>query len=179
MRNESRGLLEEKLPSGEIRYRVRVSGRPNKRITLSVSPDHFDFKRQYYDARMGVPFQSNTVARLRETGALKKHINQLLTGAKTRAREKGFVFSLQYGHVIGMLERQRCRCALPDIEFDLRPNPSNARRPFAVSIDRVNNAAGYEAENVRSVCTIVNIARSDWDDEDFIQMCKSVSANTI
>lgn len=47
------GLLEEKLPSGSIRYRVRPEGDPKKRIRIHCGPGHEDFNRQYLAARRG------------------------------------------------------------------------------------------------------------------------------
>lgn len=49
-----RGLIKDRMPSGNVRYLVRVKGQPNKRITLPVGPEHKDFHEQYLAARMGV-----------------------------------------------------------------------------------------------------------------------------
>jgi len=48
------GLLMEKLPSGSVRYRVRVEGDPRKRIRVHIDPDHKDFIEHYHAARAGV-----------------------------------------------------------------------------------------------------------------------------
>lgn len=47
------GLLEEKLPSGQTRYRVRPKGDFKTRITLSCGKNDEDFLRQYQLARAG------------------------------------------------------------------------------------------------------------------------------
>ncbi|MBN9073964.1 MAG: tyrosine-type recombinase/integrase [Rhizobiales bacterium] len=47
------GLLEEPLPSGSVRYRVRPRGDPKKRIRIFCGPGHVDFQRQYLAARAG------------------------------------------------------------------------------------------------------------------------------
>lgn len=47
------GLLEEKLPSGQVRYRVRVKGEPGRRIRIHCDPNHVEFMRQYLAARQG------------------------------------------------------------------------------------------------------------------------------
>lgn len=47
------GLLEEPLPSGGIRYRVRVQGEPKRRIRIHCKPGDEDFQRQYLAARAG------------------------------------------------------------------------------------------------------------------------------
>jgi integrase len=48
------GLLREKLPSGAIRYRVRVEGKPHCRVRLQVDPEHKDFLDHYRAARRGI-----------------------------------------------------------------------------------------------------------------------------
>lgn len=48
------GLICEKLPSGNERYRVRVEGSPNRRIRLHIQPDHKQFMEHYHAARAGI-----------------------------------------------------------------------------------------------------------------------------
>jgi integrase len=48
------GLIKQPLPSGATLWRVRVAGNPNKRITLTVTPDHPDFAEHYRAARVGI-----------------------------------------------------------------------------------------------------------------------------
>lgn len=47
------GLIEETLPSGSKRYRVRVKGDRTKRIRIYAQPGHPEFETQYYAARVG------------------------------------------------------------------------------------------------------------------------------
>jgi len=47
------GLLNEPLPSGGERWRVRVEGDKKRRITISCGPKEEDFWRQYLAARRG------------------------------------------------------------------------------------------------------------------------------
>lgn len=48
------GLICEKLPSGNERYRVRVEGSPKRRIRLHIQPDHKQFMEHYHAARAGI-----------------------------------------------------------------------------------------------------------------------------
>lgn len=48
------GLIRDVLPSGNLRWLVRVEGNPRKRITLMVGPDHPQFHEAYAAARVGV-----------------------------------------------------------------------------------------------------------------------------
>jgi integrase len=48
------GLLVERLPSGQVRYRVRPKGDRAKRIRIHCGPGHEEFSKQYSLARLGV-----------------------------------------------------------------------------------------------------------------------------
>lgn len=57
MRVNFPGLLVEALPSGAKRYRVRVEGKPKRRIRIPVDPEHPDFANHYWAARAGQVFE--------------------------------------------------------------------------------------------------------------------------
>ena len=48
-----KGYVPERLPSGEMRHRVRVEGNPKRRIRIPVGPEHPTFSEHYYAARAG------------------------------------------------------------------------------------------------------------------------------
>ena len=51
------GLLQERMPSGNVRYRVRVEGKPGTRVPLHLTPNDKAFMEHYNAARMGVEMQ--------------------------------------------------------------------------------------------------------------------------
>ena len=53
MKIEKPGLLKDKTPAGNIRWRVRIEGDKKKRITIPVGPEHPDFEEHYAAARQG------------------------------------------------------------------------------------------------------------------------------
>ena len=56
-------------------------------------------------------------------------------------------------------------CSVSGLPFDLRKCINSQRRPFAISIDRINSREPYTQENCRLVCIAVNYAMSDWGQE--------------
>lgn len=56
------GLLKEKLPSGNYRYRVRVAGNPRKRVRLYIGPEHKEFPEHYRAARCGIEIKPDAKA---------------------------------------------------------------------------------------------------------------------
>lgn len=86
------GLLKEKLPSGNYRYRVRMEGNPNRRVRLHIDPDHKDFPDHYRAARCGIeikPDDKTVVAPIRDS--VKWLVTEYLTWFK--AQVKGGVYS--------------------------------------------------------------------------------------
>ncbi len=72
MKTKLPGLLYEKLPSGNYRYRVRKEGDKGNRVTLTVGPDHSDFLQQYKAARLGVrPETSAQIITLAPKGSIQ------------------------------------------------------------------------------------------------------------
>lgn len=53
MKHKFDGWFTERLPSGNLRHRVRKEGNPRFKTTIPVGPDHPDFLEHYYAARAG------------------------------------------------------------------------------------------------------------------------------
>ena len=63
MRVNHPGLIAERLPSGQKRWRVRVAGNPNKKIRLNLTPDHPLFGEHYHAARAGIELPAPELAK--------------------------------------------------------------------------------------------------------------------
>lgn len=60
MKINYKGLIRNELPSGSVRWLVRVKGKPNKRITLPYGPTNTNFKEAYNAARAGETLAKTT-----------------------------------------------------------------------------------------------------------------------
>jgi hypothetical protein len=63
------------------------------------------------------------------------------------------------------------------LEFDSTKNEKFRARPFAVSVDRVDNNKGYTKNNVRLVCAVVNFSLNEFGEEIFDKMCEAYIGN--
>lgn len=170
------GLIVEKRRDGSIFYRVRHHRDKRIRVSLSVGPDHYDFKRQYWDARFGVSSSGDSISRISETGNLRRHVALMIQKAKQRSKVRGFEVEATVDYILGLLEAQQCKCAITGIDLDLRADEVMSRRAFAPSIDRINPKLGYTNDNIRITSIIANTAMSDWNYQDFEKMCLSVAS---
>jgi hypothetical protein len=65
--------------------------------------------------------------------------------------------------------------------FEMEMNPDfvgNGKRhlwPTNVSIDRIDSTKGYTIDNVQLVCVVLNIAKSNLPQNDYIDWCKKVA----
>jgi hypothetical protein len=106
----------------------------------------------------------------RETSPLRA----VLRRAKERSIRRRYEFNLDAVWFVKKIKSQRMRCALSGMRFDY-DKEHNGKMPRAPSIDRIDCAKGYTPENCRIVCSIVNLARLDWSDQTFLEMCEAVA----
>lgn len=165
------GLWMERTPAGVPRWRVRCGGGRGRKITLLVSPDHPDFEEHYKAAREGEPLRGRNPFKMPRPPARK--ISYMLSKARGRALKKGKAFTLDAAWISEVFDKQRGRCALSGMRMAF--GEAEGKSPLAPSIDRIDVSEGYTRDNCRLVCVIVNLARLDWSDEDFIKMCKAVA----
>ena len=96
----------------------------------------------------------------------------MLSNARLRAKKKGVPFDFSRDDLKAALSRQGWKCALSGL--DLRFDGPGSDRRLVPSMDRIVPAKGYVRGNVRIVCHAVNIARHEWGDAGFLEICRAV-----
>jgi hypothetical protein len=100
----------------------------------------------------------------------------LIRLSRQSSAKRGLPHAITSNFIIKLIESQNFRCAVSAIEFTPSRLPGAAKRqPFAPSIDRIDNSRGYESDNVRLVCLIVNLARSNFDDVALVTMAGAIT----
>lgn len=63
------------------------------------------------------------------------------------------------------------RCEVSGLPFVL---DFTGKHPFQPSVDRIDNAGGYELQNVRLVCLAVNYCMSEWGEAVFLRIAAAM-----
>lgn len=104
---------------------------------------------------------------------------QAIYSARKRAKDKGIACELTEAEALQLWKRCEGKCELTGIPFELDRPDGCVRRPFAPSIDRVNASGPYTKDNIRVVCTSVNLAMNQWGDEVLYRIARGLSVNKV
>lgn len=171
------GLIVQPLPSGNNAYRVRVKGQPHVRIQIPQGLSDEEFLAAYYSARRGEKLSvPSAMEHLVSDPRFKATVRKMLNMARTRAKERGMAFSICHDDVVATLEKQGGVCALSKMTFDISQPEDGKRRMRTMSIDRVDSNGGYVSDNIRITSVMVNMARLNWSDGAFREMCSAVAS---
>lgn len=87
--------------------------------------------------------------------------------AMRRDRARGRTSTLSPQDLRILFDRSGGKCEATGIPFSLQPAPNCRRKPYAPSLDRLDNSRPYSLDNCRLVCVAVNIAINEWGEEIF------------
>lgn len=87
----------------------------------------------------------------------------LLAQCKRGAKLKGLECTI----TLALLEERLSTgaCSVTGLPYDLSETGAGRRRPWAPSVDRLDNSLGYTPSNTRLVCCAFNLMRSDFPDD--------------
>lgn len=94
--------------------------------------------------------------------------------ATAQANSRNIPYLLSEKDVENILVRSEGRCEFSGIPFDMRRSSDSRVRPWAPSLDRINSDGEYTVDNVRVVCTSVNIALNEFGDAVLIRIAHGI-----
>lgn len=149
-------LQKETTRHGRQVYYVRLRGKKRQRIKLA--PDDPLFPESYKAAlEAAIISQDFTIQR-----SIEKILVARFRNARARDVQRGRITSINQEWVVRQIRRQNYKCAITGVRFSDKVVESARINPFSPSIDRIDNARGYETGNVRIVIFAVNMMMLDW-----------------
>lgn len=104
----------------------------------------------------------------------RRRLQKLCSMAKNRSRTKKLAFDLDAEYLFSLWEDQEGRCALTGIPFDLEQWGTKGQvNPNTVSVDRIIPSLGYVKGNVRLITYHLNIALSEFGQEQFKKLAEA------
>ena len=132
------------------------------------------FKREFISLHYPVKLGSKLIS-----GKEKNWIAGIYKSAKRRALLKGVEFNIDKDDIQDLADRSGMKCEVTGIKFSWNKPDKCRIAPYLPSLDRIEPSIGYTKSNIRLVCWAANIALSDWGDEVFINICKSVTIKIL
>lgn len=103
--------------------------------------------------------------------SVESFLESKLATAKTRAKSAEQEFSITHGELMEMYQIQNGYCAISGLPMTHTRENSD----FSISIDRIDNDAGYTVDNIRLVCWRANSMRNKLTIEMFLWWCKQIA----
>lgn len=112
----------------------------------------------------------------------KKHIQQCINVCRAsakkrlqRGRNQCGVCNITYDNVWDIAQKQGMKCAYTGLNLDFR----EVRKLYKPSIDRIDSSKGYTNDNIQLTIFWANQAKSDLDNELFLDLIKKTYDNLI
>lgn len=113
----------------------------------------------------------------KKTGKKIDELSPFRSAIKKCKSRKKWITEIDAEYIKEIWDRQGGKCALSGIDMLNLPEKLSStflngpRHPFKPSLDRIDSSKGYVKGNVQWVCTIVNLAKADFAQNDFLRMC--------
>ena len=109
---------------------------------------------------------------------IKGRIQNLLKGARKRAKLKSMQYDLDIIWLTKMFEIQNNKCLLTGLDFNI-PTIRNGSKahPLAPSLDRIDSSIGYTRANTRLVCVAINYGMNEFGEDMFKTICQAYLTN--
>lgn len=100
-------------------------------------------------------------------------LKRMLSEARAGASRRDIDFNLNLSDLRRIHKRSGGVCEVTGVKFS-DEDWGGWRRPFRMSIDRIDNREPYTLLNCRLVCVAANIAMGEWGEEVLVRMLRSM-----
>lgn len=90
-------------------------------------------------------------------------------------KKRGVVFSISMEYAWSLYEKQNKKCVLSGLSLVFaKTKKGHSTGETSASLDRIDSKEGYVEGNVQWLHKWVNLMKSDFSQEEFIQYCKLI-----
>lgn len=124
----------------------------------------------YHSWCKGCCKEGNGKSRAKQNSTIEGRAKIFLMNAKKSAKKRNQPFELSIQDIVDCWDGQSKICAYSGREMTLEAGKLNT-----VSIERIDSSVGYTPENTILVCQVINRMKSDFEYEDFYNLCRDVA----
>ena len=114
--------------------------------------------------------EGNKRSREKVNSTIEGRAKVFLQNARKAAVKRGHVFELTVADVVKCWEEQENICPYSGRLMTLQAGQLNT-----VSIERIDSTVGYTRKNTILVCQAINRMKSDFEFDDFFNLCRDVA----
>ncbi len=128
--------------------------------------EHLRWRLHSYNNVQCIPCATENARKNR----IKNPLKFILRDAKKHAEKSNRDFDITLEDLEKIILKQKNACALTGMIFT---------KEFLPSLDRIDSSKGYIRENIQLVLIKINIMKSNFNQKDFIELCKKVVSYEI
>ena len=113
--------------------------------------------------------KGNERSRVKLNSTIEGRAKVFLQNARKSAIKRNQEFALTITDIVNCWNDQQTVCAYTGRQMTLEAGKLNT-----VSIERINSSTGYTVDNTILVCQAINRMKSDFELEDFYNLCRDV-----
>jgi hypothetical protein len=114
--------------------------------------------------------EGNNKSRAKLNSTIEGKASIFLLNARKSAIKRGNEFELEISDIVDMWNEQLNVCPYSGIVMTLESGKFNT-----VSVERIDSKIGYTKDNTILVCSAINRMKSDFEFNQFYDLCKSVT----
>lgn len=139
--------------------------------TYCISRKKHDYRCSNCKAKQ----QRDRINSYSEETKILKLLQSRYLGARERAIAKNIEFNITKKDLKDLYDKQNGLCNISKIKMTY--TTFERRKPFNISIDRIDSSKGYTKDNIQLVCMAVNQLKSDFDMDVIYKICESIIEN--
>jgi hypothetical protein len=149
---------------------IKTCFRCKESKSLDLFFKHYQTSDGYHSWCKSCCKEGNNKSRTKQNSTIEGRAKIFLMNAQKSAKKRNQSFELSIQDIVDCWNAQVKICAYSGREMTLEAGKLNT-----VSIERIDSNVGYTIKNTILVCQAINRMKSDFEYEDFYNLCRDVA----